>query len=104
MAALPTLAHAFVGAAFERDFAVAGLVSSAAVFHTLGLVLLGAIFQRSLPGEGVSPWALSSWRAADRVGQRRHDAKSRPATPLSAVTAGRDRERTPSGVASSRFR
>ncbi len=69
MAALPTLAHAFVGAAFERDFAVAGLVSSAAVFHTLGLVLLSAIFQRSLPGEGVSPGTLSSWRAADRVGQ-----------------------------------
>ncbi len=53
LAALPTMAHGFVGTVFASDFASAGLFSATAFFHTLGLILLGAIFERT-----VLPWSL----------------------------------------------
>ena len=46
LATLPTMAHGFVGTAFASDFASAGLISATAFFHTLSLILLGAIFER----------------------------------------------------------
>ena len=51
--ALPTFARGIVGPALTRDLVTAGSVSVAFLFHTLGLILLGAIFERSR-----HPWPL----------------------------------------------
>ena len=59
LAALPALTGAFVVASFAGDLVVAGLVSSAVVFHTMGLVLLGGVFERTL--RPPKPRVRASW-------------------------------------------
>ena len=45
--ALPVMSRGIVGSAFTRDLVSAGSFSVTLVFHTLSLILLGSMFERS---------------------------------------------------------
>ena len=47
IAALPAFARGIVGPAVTRDVVAAGSISVAVVFHTLSLILLASIVERS---------------------------------------------------------
>ncbi len=45
--AFPAFARGIVSPAVTRDLVTAGTLSAAALFHTLSVILLGSIFERS---------------------------------------------------------
>ena len=47
VAALPAFARGIVGPAFTRDLLSAGALSVAVVLHTLGVILLASLVERS---------------------------------------------------------
>ena len=59
LAALPALSGAFVVASFAGDLVATGLVALAVLSHTMGLVLLGGVFEQTL--RPPKPRVRASW-------------------------------------------
>ncbi len=61
LAALPALTRAFVVASFAGDLVEAGLVSAAVLFHTMALLLLGAVLTQTLRPQ--KPPRKANWKS-----------------------------------------